>query len=47
VITNASSREGIADTIEKIADSVVAINVTGVAYDYFNRSYPTEAAAQA
>ncbi len=42
IITNAASRAGIADTIDMIADSVVAINVTGVAYDYFNRSYPTE-----
>ena len=42
MITSPSTRDGIADTIDMIADSVVAINVTGVAYDYFNRSYPTE-----
>ncbi|HNX13660.1 MAG TPA: trypsin-like peptidase domain-containing protein [Oscillospiraceae bacterium] len=41
-VTNTASRAGIADTVDKIAGSVVAINVTGVAYDYFNRSYPTE-----
>lgn len=38
----AAERDGIADTVDMIADSIVAINVTGVAYDYFNRSYPTE-----
>jgi len=42
MITGTNSRTGIADIIDLIADSVVAINVTGVAYDYFNRSYPTE-----
>ncbi|HPF56403.1 MAG TPA: hypothetical protein PLV03_07665, partial [Clostridiales bacterium] len=42
MITGTTSRTGIADIIDNIADSVVAINVTGVAYDYFNRSYPTE-----
>ncbi|MEA4833123.1 MAG: trypsin-like peptidase domain-containing protein [Oscillospiraceae bacterium] len=35
-------RSGIADIIDEIADSVVAINVSGTATDYFNRTYPTE-----
>lgn len=41
-VISASLRPGIADLVERIADSVVAINVTGVTYDYFNREYPTE-----
>ncbi|MBQ3141754.1 MAG: trypsin-like peptidase domain-containing protein [Clostridia bacterium] len=40
----ATGRTGIADVVDRIADSVVAINVSGVAYDYFNREYPSEGA---
>lgn len=39
-----AKRDGYADVIDQIADSVVAINVYGVAYDYFNREYPSEGA---
>lgn len=39
-----AKRDGIADVVEKIQGSVVAINVYGTARDYFNREYPTEGA---
>lgn len=35
-------RPGISDIVSNIEGCVVAINVTGVKYDYFNREYPTE-----
>lgn len=37
-------RPGIADTVAAVEDCVVAVNVTGVAYDYFYGPYPTKGA---
>ena len=40
--TDEKERYGIADVVDQIAPSVVAINISGTAYDYFGREYPTE-----
>lgn len=40
--TTTTTAKSMADVVASIENSVVAINVTGTATDYFNREYPTE-----